>query len=270
MKTPNTFAKPTALIAGLILGSSAWVHAQTNQIPIGQPGRGPGSPPEMRTAGLSTNNQSSQPTKINKASSLIGTMARNQQGEELGKIRDLAIDFNSGRVAYIVLESDTPRHTGTSGEQLRWAQITTSAPAEVLAARADGTGSLVPLMLYPPGFDLDEFIIYDPAVPHLVSGRNAMSYWTSDSGEPRLASSPKLHAVPILAFRADSTGTSVVLNANKDNLERSEGFAQDNWPSVTTTAWGAEPFWKTPERTFDVQERNNLDQQKIKAQQSRE
>jgi hypothetical protein len=43
-------------------------------------------------------------------------------------------------------------------------------PSEPMAARADGTGSIVPLALYPQGFDLSDFLIYDPAVSDWVSG----------------------------------------------------------------------------------------------------
>jgi hypothetical protein len=46
----------------------------------------------------------------------------------------------------------------------------TSGPAEPMVARADGTGSIVPLALYPPGFDLADFVIYDPAASDWVNG----------------------------------------------------------------------------------------------------
>ncbi len=39
-----------------------------------------------------------------------------------------------------------------------------------MAAPADGNGSVVPLALYPPGFDLSRFLIYDPAVGDWLSG----------------------------------------------------------------------------------------------------
>lgn len=100
MKTINTLAKRTALIAALILGSSTWLSAQTRD---GEPVR----LQEKETAYLSTNSQSSPVMKINKSSSLIGTTVNNQQGEKLGKVHDLVIDFNSDRVAYIVLDSET-------------------------------------------------------------------------------------------------------------------------------------------------------------------
>jgi hypothetical protein len=41
-----------------------------------------------------------------------------------------------------------------------------------MATRADGTGAIVPLAIYPPGFDLSGFLIYDPAVSDWVSGAN--------------------------------------------------------------------------------------------------
>jgi len=47
---------------------------------------------------------------------------------------------------------------------------TQSAPTEPMAAPANGSGSIVPLALYPPGFDLSSFLIYDPGVADWVSG----------------------------------------------------------------------------------------------------
>jgi hypothetical protein len=39
-----------------------------------------------------------------------------------------------------------------------------------LATRADGTGSIVPLGLYPPGFDMSGFLIFDPATSDWLQG----------------------------------------------------------------------------------------------------
>ena len=39
-----------------------------------------------------------------------------------------------------------------------------------LTTRADGTGSIVPLALYPPGFDLSDFLIFDPATSDWLKG----------------------------------------------------------------------------------------------------
>lgn len=121
MKTTNILAKRAALIAVLLLGGNAWLSAQTNQSLFGRPESGQIRQSEIRTgnistnsqssqintANISTNSQSSQVMKINKGSAIIGATVKNQQGESLGKIHDLVIDFNSGQVAYIVLDSET-------------------------------------------------------------------------------------------------------------------------------------------------------------------
>ncbi|MDH7503117.1 MAG: hypothetical protein QHJ82_10485 [Verrucomicrobiota bacterium] len=39
-----------------------------------------------------------------------------------------------------------------------------------LAVRADGTGRVVPLALYPPGFDFSDFLIFDPATSEWLKG----------------------------------------------------------------------------------------------------
>jgi hypothetical protein len=44
-----------------------------------------------------------QPTDFNKASKLIGMEVRNAQGEKLGDIKDIVIDFDQGKVSYAVL-----------------------------------------------------------------------------------------------------------------------------------------------------------------------
>jgi len=105
MKTTRTLVKRTALIAGLVLSSGAWLSAQTPQAGIERPAGGLDRQQDKYAAALGTTNQSSQPLKINKGSSLIGTTVKNQQGETLGKITDLVIDFNSERVSYVVLDS---------------------------------------------------------------------------------------------------------------------------------------------------------------------
>jgi sporulation protein YlmC with PRC-barrel domain len=47
-----------------------------------------------------------QPTRLNKCRQLIGTSVENPQGDKLGKIDDVVIDFNTGQVAYCVLSVD--------------------------------------------------------------------------------------------------------------------------------------------------------------------
>lgn len=124
-KQSKSLAQQAALITALVLGSCAWVSAQTNQGQYnpgqstgqynpgqynqgqtGDPGIGMDRQPTASNADRSTNSQSLHVTKINKGSSLIGATVKNQQGETLGEVNDLVIDFSSGRVAYLVLETD--------------------------------------------------------------------------------------------------------------------------------------------------------------------
>jgi sporulation protein YlmC with PRC-barrel domain len=57
----------------------------------------------------------------------------------------------------------------------------------------------------------------------------------------------KLLAVPLSALRTSSNGKHLILNADKSKLVAAEGFDKNNWPSVTSPSWGAEPFWQTSE-----------------------
>jgi len=154
---------PIALAATLIMGSGAWLYAQSGQYQTEQTGRSS----DTKRTDQSSANQSGQPAKINKGSTLIGSTVKNEQGEDLGKVRDIVLDFNTDRVAYVVLGSD--------------------------------------------------------------------------SG---LLSSEKLHAVPLRAFKPDTGGTFLVLNADKTKLESAAGFDKNNWPALGTATLGAEPFWK--------------------------
>ena len=63
--------------------------------------RSPGNPP----ASTARYNITGTPTKVNKATSLIGMEVRNHQDEKLGTIKDFVVDLNSGRVSYVVFDS---------------------------------------------------------------------------------------------------------------------------------------------------------------------
>ncbi|GEM_PF-1709565 len=45
-------------------------------------------------------------TKLNKASKLVGMDVKNQQGESLGKIKEVVLDLDSGRISYLVLSAN--------------------------------------------------------------------------------------------------------------------------------------------------------------------
>ena len=54
----------------------------------------------------------------------------------------------------------------------------------------------------------------------------------------------KLLAVPLSALTASSDQKYLILNAEKSKVETAAGFDKDNWPSVSSPSWGAEPFWQ--------------------------
>ena len=56
----------------------------------------------------------------------------------------------------------------------------------------------------------------------------------------------KLVAVPLSAFTASANNRYLILCAEKSKLETAIGIEQDNWPSVVSPSWGAEPFWEKP------------------------
>src|SRR3954470_20984885 len=127
MNTKITLPKRAALLTAIVLGSTAWVGAQTSSGTSGQttPGTGryndqtrqPGSAttydpsaPGARQSTTTTTDSSSEGSqimKINRGSNLIGANVKNQQGETLGKIKDIVIDFNSEKIAYAVLDTGT-------------------------------------------------------------------------------------------------------------------------------------------------------------------
>ena len=66
----------------------------------------PSRPGQQRTSQATTSTGSMEVRKINKASELIGMDVKNQQGEKLGDIKDVVLDFSGERVGYVVLSAD--------------------------------------------------------------------------------------------------------------------------------------------------------------------
>lgn len=67
-------------------------------------------------------------------------------------------------------------------------------PTQPMVTRADGTGPILPLAIYPRGLDMSRFLIYDPAISNWVSGseykRPAPSLSTLRATQPQ--DSPEL------------------------------------------------------------------------------
>jgi sporulation protein YlmC with PRC-barrel domain len=69
------------------------------------------------------------------------------------------------------------------------------------------------------------------------------------SVEHKLFATPKYLAVPWAAFGPSADGSHLILNANKEQVAQAQGFDRNNLPSVTNSAWGAQPFWTPAQKT---------------------
>jgi sporulation protein YlmC with PRC-barrel domain len=89
------------LIATVCVAASGWLTAQGQQGSIGQPD--PSRQPQLQEPATTTSPD--QPMlMVNKCSKLVGSKVKDPQGELLGKIADVIVDFDTGRVSYCALK----------------------------------------------------------------------------------------------------------------------------------------------------------------------
>jgi sporulation protein YlmC with PRC-barrel domain len=150
-----------------------------------------------------------KPEKINRAKKLIGMEIKNHKDEKVGKIDDVVIDLDSGRVAYVVLSTEgieTGRAQQQPGQQTERAG---QQPGQEQAQR--------------------------PGQP----GQQSVQARQGQHGEG------KLIAAPLGAFVKSSDGESLILHVEKDRLATAQAFSEENLPEMTT---GADPvvmsFWQ--------------------------
>lgn len=83
---------------------------------------------------------------------------------------------STNRTTYMILGVVPPPSTASGGGGTNYEappepmSAIPAEPTEPMAARADGTGLIVPLAIYPPGFDLSGYLVYDPAVSNWLTG----------------------------------------------------------------------------------------------------
>jgi sporulation protein YlmC with PRC-barrel domain len=175
---------------------------------------------------------------------------RNSHQQESKQMKVQALTMRAAVVAALVLGSsqwlqaqntssgDKERSWGSerSGSERTTTQSTTGQPMNFNKA-----SSLIGMaVVNPQGEKLGK-------VKDIVIDLNGdrVSYVVLSTGTSIL-SSEKLHAVPLQAFRPDSAGNELILNADKNKMEQAQGFDKNSWPSLNSTSWGAEPFWKAP------------------------
>jgi sporulation protein YlmC with PRC-barrel domain len=79
-----------------------------------------------------------EPTRLDKASGLIGAEVKNLEGEKLGDIKDVVIDFETGNVAYVVM---------SAGGLLGIGEKNLAVPLKAFTASADRSDSDAHLIL---------------------------------------------------------------------------------------------------------------------------
>jgi sporulation protein YlmC with PRC-barrel domain len=87
---------PTIWTAVVCLLGWSWAAAKAQEVP---------SPRSIAQAQQQRAANSARTGPIRRCSQLVGLPIRNPRGEELGKIEDLLLDFESGRIHYVAISS---------------------------------------------------------------------------------------------------------------------------------------------------------------------
>jgi sporulation protein YlmC with PRC-barrel domain len=128
MKKPIVI-KRVALFTALGLMVAGWVIAEDkdNQSQGGS----------QTQYGSTSGQGSSETKKFNKCSELIGMDVQNPQGEKLGAIKDVVIDFTGDRVSYVVLSADAGALTTAKLHAVPLRAFQPSADGKNLTLNAD-------------------------------------------------------------------------------------------------------------------------------------
>jgi sporulation protein YlmC with PRC-barrel domain len=95
------------VVATLCTSGAGWLAAapQDNpNNPAASQGMNENQTQQKTESTTSSTSTEVQPQKMNKCSKLIGTAVENPAGDKLGKIDEVVVDFDNGRVAYCVLD----------------------------------------------------------------------------------------------------------------------------------------------------------------------
>ena len=169
MKNTNRFIPAVATVLSLAISPVAFtqgVGEARDPRPAGE-GLTETQKPEATMAGQH------KPHKTNKASELIGMSVRNPQDEELGTIKDIVIDFEQGRVAYVVL---------ATGGLLGLGEKLVAVPINILRGQGDEADYLTlnaskAKLDAAKGFDPDNYPAMQP------SAWGAESFWNPEGTE---------------------------------------------------------------------------------------
>ncbi len=112
------------------------------------------------------------------AGTLMGDKVRNNQGEDLGSIKELMIDLDNGRIAYAVLSFGGLFGMGDKLFAVPWSALTLDESSHEFLLKADRS-----TLEAAPGFDKDNWPDFaDPSWGQQVySYYGAKPYWDSRS-----------------------------------------------------------------------------------------
>lgn len=92
---------------------------------------------DTSTKGTAPTSTAPSTRKMDRASKIIGMDVKNPQGESLGDIKDIAIDENTGRIAYAVLGAGGILGIGEKYFAIPWKALSTSASGDNLVLNVD-------------------------------------------------------------------------------------------------------------------------------------
>ena len=86
------------------------------------------------------------------SNTLIGDPVRNPAGEELGEVKEIMLDLDSGRVAYVVMASGGLLGMGDSYFAIPWSMLTVDTDDKAVVVDVDKE-----TIENAPGFDKDDW-----------------------------------------------------------------------------------------------------------------
>ncbi len=263
----GVFSLGCALVLAQLLGSPAVLAAGVAPSPLKVAEAAGGGGSSAAATG-------SLPGGIYKASALIGQKVKNQRGEDIGEITDLALSPSQGRVSYAVLSFGGLLGVGdkrfavpttaftrdrdqlvlnVSEQQLKsmqgfdddhWPKRAERWPGAAVEPTMSGSGGQAA-----PIVKASEFIdgevksgdgkelgeIEDLAVD-LRSGR--IGYVVIEHGG-LLGMGEKLAAIPATELSPGEESDEMVLRAGAEALDKARNFSEDNWPATSDSVSAA-------------------------------
>ena len=179
-----------------------------------QPGDMPGHSSDKM--GMEAKSSEGTPTRVNKASGILGMDVRNQNDEHLGHIKDLVIDWKTEGVSYAVI-STAPKGLFGLGGKLLAVPLTALAPSsdhKHLILNADKS-KLEAAM----GFDSDNW----PSVSNPSWG--AEPFWQKGTATPPMSNQPAKESDPKL--KGNMTPGDSSATGPESSLGEEPGVAPD-------------------------------------------